>query len=173
MINDTGGVGVKTLSKKKPYAIDEIGWLILEELQNNARISFKELSQKVNLSVTAVIERVRCMEDEGIITGYKAMIDTRKAGFSLTTLINMSTSYGNPDKIVGDVISGIPEVVSCWSVTGANDYVIEAHVPTLEFMEELLTELSRYGKLTTSIVLPSTLKKRFIKKPRTNMKSHQ
>lgn len=159
------------MSKKRPYIIDEIGWLILEELQNNARISFKELAHKVNLSATAVIERVRCMEDEGIITGYRAMIDTRKAGFSLSSLINMSTAYGNPDKIVGEVISNIPEVVSCWSVTGTNDYMMEANVSTLEFMEELLTELAQYGRLTTSIVLPSTVKKRVIRKPRTSMKS--
>jgi Lrp/AsnC family leucine-responsive transcriptional regulator len=82
----------------------------------------------------------------------------------------MTTIYGNPDKIMSEVISNIPEVVSCWSVTGTNDYVMEAHVPTLEFLEELLTELSQQGKLTTSIVLPSTVKKRFIKKPRTGMK---
>jgi Lrp/AsnC family leucine-responsive transcriptional regulator len=161
---------VKVLPKKKPYVIDEIGWLILEELQNNARISFKEVARRVNLSPTALIERVRCMEDEGIITGYRAVVDARKAGFSLSSLINMSTAYGNPDKIVGEAISNIPEVVSCWSVTGVNDYVMEAYVPTLEFMEELLTELSQYGKLTTSIVLPNTVKKGFIKKPRTGMK---
>ena len=158
------------MPNKKQYVIDEIGWLILEELQNNARISFKELARRVNLSPTAVIERVRCMEDEGIITGYRAMVDARKAGFSLSALINMSTAYENPDKIVGEVISNIPEVVSCWSVTGVNDYVMETHVSTLEFLEELLTELSKYGRLTTSIVLPSSVKKRFIKKPRTSMK---
>jgi Lrp/AsnC family leucine-responsive transcriptional regulator len=168
IINGAGEV--KILSKKKPYIIDEIGWLILEELQNNARISFKELAQRVNLSSTAVIERVRCMEDEGIITGYRAMVDARRAGFSLSALINMSTTYDNPDKIVGEVISNIPEVVSCWSVTGVNDYVMETHVSTLEFLEELLTELSRYGRLTTGIVLPSSVKKRFIKKPRASLK---
>ena len=145
---------------------DEVGWMILSELQRNARTSFREIAERVKLSPTAVIERVRHMEDEGIITGYTAVVDARKVGYHLSALISMSTDYGNPDKIVHDALAEIPEVISCWSVTGTNDFLLEIQVPTLEFLEELLSELSRHGKLTTSIVLPSSISKRHIRAPR-------
>ncbi|MDL2263775.1 Lrp/AsnC family transcriptional regulator [Synergistaceae bacterium OttesenSCG-928-I11] len=154
------------MSQRGRYELDETGWMILEELQENARISFKDLANKVKLSPTAVIERVRRMEEEGIITGYRAMVDPRKVGFTLSALINMSTNYGNPDDIIGEVIADIPEVVSCWSITGTSDFLLEVQVSTLEFLEELLTALSKHGKLTTSIVLPSSVRKRLVKQPR-------
>jgi Lrp/AsnC family leucine-responsive transcriptional regulator len=154
---------------EKIHAVDEIGWRIIDELQKNARVSFKELARRVNMSPTAVIERVRRMEDDGIITGYRAMIDPRKVGFALSALISMSTAYGNPDKIMEEAISDIPEIISCWSITGTNDYMMEIQVATLEVMEELLTRLSQYGKLTTSIVLPSSVRKRIVKRPRPSL----
>lgn len=146
--------------------LDEINWKILEELQINAKISFKQLAAKVNLSPTAVIERVRHMEEDGVIAGYTAVVNPRKVGYHLSALISMQTSYGNPDNIVHSVISNIPEVLSCWSITGTSDFLLEIQVPSLEFLEDLLTELSRHGKLTTCIVLPSSVTKRSLGPPR-------
>ncbi|MDR3255632.1 MAG: Lrp/AsnC family transcriptional regulator [Synergistaceae bacterium] len=153
---------------KEVRNVDEIGWRILEELQKNGRISFKQLAEKVKLSPTAVIERVKRMEEEGIITGYSAAIDPRKVGYSLSALISLSANSGN-EQIVNDALASIPEVASCWSLTGTNDYLLEIQVPSLEFLEELLSELARHGRLTTSIVLPSSAKNRLIKSPRISM----
>ena len=152
---------------------DDIGWMILSELQKNARASFKEIAEKVKLSPTAVIERIRRMEDDGVIIGYSAIVDPRRVGYHLSALISMSTDYGNPDKIMNDALSEVPEVISCWSVTGTHDYLLEIQVPTLEFLEELLTELSKHGKLTTSIVLPSSVKKRHVERPRETPRKEQ
>ena len=151
---------------KSSKILDEIGWRILNELQENARISFKQLAEKVNLSPTAVIERVKRMEEEGIITGYRAVINPRKVGYALSALISLSTNYGNPEQIINRALSSIPEVTSSWSVTGNNDYLLEVQVPSLEFLEELLSELSKHGRLTTNIILPSSSKKGFIVEPR-------
>lgn len=149
--------------------LDEINWQILKELQINAKISFKKLAEKVRLSPTAVIERVKHMEEDGIIIGYTAVVNPRKAGFHLSALISMQTSYGNPDDIVHNAISKIPEVISCWSITGTSDFLLETQVPSLEFLEALLTELSKHGKLTTSIILPSSITKRELAPPRDGM----
>lgn len=151
--------------------LDEINWKILKELQINAKISFKQLAKKVNLSATAVIERVKHMEEEGIITGYTAVVDPRKVGYNLSALISMQTNYGNPDDIVHKAISNVPEVISCWSITGTSDFLLEIQVSSLEFLEDLLTELSRHGKLTTSIVLPSSVTKRALEPPRDSMET--
>lgn len=151
---------------KDHRSIDETGWQILVELQKNARISFKQLAEKVNLSPTAVIERVKKMEEEGVITGYSAEINSRKAGFALWALLSMSINRGNPDPIVDKTLENIPEVISCWSVTGSIDVMLEVHVPSLEFLEDLLRELAKMGRITTHIVLPRSTKKRITFPPR-------
>jgi Lrp/AsnC family leucine-responsive transcriptional regulator len=156
------------MSEREFHNIDEVGWKILDELQKNGRISFKQLAEKVKLSPTAVIERVKRMEDEGVITGYRATVDPRKVGYTLSALISLSAHAGN-EQIINDALADIPEVVSCWSLTGTNDFLLEIQVPSLEFLEELLSELARHGKLTTSIVLPSSAKKRFISSPRMSL----
>ena len=69
--------------------LDETGWHILQALQENARLSFSELGQRVGLSSPAVAERVRRMEDAGIIKGYHAEIDTAKVGYPITAIIRI------------------------------------------------------------------------------------
>ena len=146
--------------------MDEINIKILEVLQEDAKTSYKQLSQIVNLSVSAVVERVKRMEDLGIIQGYRAIVDPRKVGYSMSAILNFSTVYGNPDQILGAIFNKIPEIISCWSVTGTADYLLEVNLPSLEFLEELLTLLSKHGKITTSLVLPSSKKKAYIYPPR-------
>lgn len=157
------------MARGEKIELDEINWKILKELQINAKISFKQLAKKVNLSPTAVIERVKHMEEDGVITGYTAIVNPRKVGYHLSALISMQTSYGNPDDIVHQDLSAVPEVISCWSITGTSDFLLEIQVPSLEFLEALLTELSKHGKLTTSIVLPSSVTKRELGPPRDSM----
>src|SRR5215467_7996811 len=71
--------------------LDETGWRILQELQQNARLSFSELGQRVGLSSPAVTERVRRMEDAGIITGYHAEVDPARLGFPVLAIIRMTS----------------------------------------------------------------------------------
>lgn len=146
------------MKEKTNKLLDEIGWQILDELQMNSNISTKELAKKVHLSITATIERIRRMEEAGIICGYKAIVDPRKVGYSITALITLSTAYGNPDVEIKDtILKELPEITAIWSITGPNDFIIEVIVPSLEFLEQLLVTLTKYGHLTTSIVLPSSI----------------
>lgn len=154
---------------KNPRPIDETGWRILEELQRNARVSFKQLAERVNLSPTAVIERVKRMEADGVITGYSTTINPRMAGYSIWALLAISINRNNPDPLVNETIATIPEVISCWSITGTNDVMLEVHAPSLEFLEDLLAELSKVGRITTHIVLPRSTKKRTISPPRESL----
>src|SRR5579875_2870126 len=81
--------------------LDETGWQLLHELQQNARLSFSELGQRVGLSSPAVAERVRKMEDAGIITGYHAEVNPAKLGFPVMAIIRMTSllrgGQGDPD----------------------------------------------------------------------------
>jgi Lrp/AsnC family leucine-responsive transcriptional regulator len=146
-------------SGREEYQLDETGWRILEELQLNARIPFRQLGKKVNLSPSAVIERVKRMEDEGIIEGYGVRINPRKAGYAMSALLSISTSHEKASVIIAEAIEDVPEVVSSWSITGVTDHILEVRLPSLEFLEKLLSRLSRIGHVTTHIVLPSFSKK--------------
>ncbi|EHM10857.1 transcriptional regulator [Thermanaerovibrio velox DSM 12556] len=134
--------------------LDPTGWRILEVLQENCRISYKELGRRVGLSTPAVIERVRRMEEEGIIEGYRAVVNPRKVGYSFRVMLAVSSVYNNPDHVVMKALEEVPEVIRCWSVTGSNDFYMEALIPSMEFLQELLTKLSQHGRIVTSIVLP-------------------
>lgn len=141
-------------STVKDKLLDRTGWMILEALQENCRISFKDLGRRVGLSTPAVIERVRRMEEAGIIEGYRAVINPRMVGYSFRVMLAVSSVYNNPDHVVMKALEELPEVIRCWSVTGANDFYMEALIPSMEFLQELLTRLSRHGRINTSIVLP-------------------
>ncbi len=135
--------------------LDNTGLAILRELQANGRISFRELGKKVGLSAPAAIERVRRMESVGIIMGYGARIDPEKAGFPIRAMSAMSTDFKNPDPYLADKITAIPEVIRCLSITGQDDYYVEIVARSIKDLERILGELTRIGKLCTSIVLSS------------------
>jgi Lrp/AsnC family leucine-responsive transcriptional regulator len=143
-------------------------WKILSELQDDARVSSGDLARKLGISSEETAARVKRMEDEGVITGYRADIDPRKTGYNISAVISVSTD-GASDQIINDALANNPEVTSCWSVTGASDFLLEAHVPSLEFLEELLQDIGRHGRLTTSIVLPRYAKRKKIFPPRESM----
>ena len=149
--------------------IDGIDWKILDLLQDDARTPLDKIAAAAGIAEDEVSSRVKRLEDEGVITGYRAEVNPRKAGYAMSALISVSTEGTSRDQIINDALAENPEVTSCWSVTGASDYLLEAHVPSLEFLEELLNELARHGRLTTSIALPRYSGRRKIKPPRESM----
>jgi Lrp/AsnC family leucine-responsive transcriptional regulator len=154
------------MENKLPDATD---WRILEELQRDARAHFGELAVKLGIEEAELESRVKRMEEGGIITGYRADVDPRKAGYGISAMISVSTEGKAQDQIINDALADNPEVTACWSVTGASDFLLEAYAPSLEFLEELLNELAKYGRLTTSIVLPRYVKRKIILPPRESM----
>jgi Lrp/AsnC family transcriptional regulator, leucine-responsive regulatory protein len=140
--------------------LDETGWQILQELQQNARLSFSELGQRVGLSSPAVTERVRRMEDAGIITGYRAEINTAKVGFPITAIIRMSAP--GDCKQLNATVSGFPEVLESDRVAGGDSVIMKVIATSMEHLEELIDRLAAYGSTTTSIVLSAPMKKKFL-----------
>jgi len=88
----TGGTWMSFAGQHK--LLDDLGWSILEVLQREARVSFSELGRRVGLSTPAVTERVRRMEEAGIITGYHAAVDPSKAGFPIVVYMRLAISGG-------------------------------------------------------------------------------
>jgi len=128
-----------------------------------------KVASALGLTEDEAAKRVKNLEDDGVITGYRAEVNPRKAGYALSAIISVSTGATSQDQIINDALAESPEVTACWSVTGASDFLVEAHSPSLEFLEELLNNLARHGKLTTSIVLPRYGTRRKISPPRESM----
>ncbi len=142
--------------------LDETGWRLLEALQENARLSFSELGQRVGLSSPAVAERVRRMEDAGIITGYRAEINTAKIGYPITAIVRISTPPGEKCTRFSAQAQEFPEILECYRVTGADSLVMKVMVSSVEHLESLIDRLSEYGQLTTSLVLSTPVTRRIV-----------
>ena len=140
---------------------DDIDRKILNELQLDARVSFAELGRRVGLTTPAVIERVRKLEDAGIIIGYRAEIDTAKVGLPITAFIRMSITGVDYSNII-DVAQQTNEVLECHRGTGGDSFIMKVAVSSVEHLQEMIDRLTPYGITTTTIVLSSPVKRRTI-----------
>src|SRR5256885_887454 len=91
--------------------LDETGWLLLQELQLNARLSYSELGQRVGLSSPAVADRMRKMEEAGIISGYHAEVNLAKLGLPVSAIVRMGSFAGQNCTRIASQVSEIPEVL--------------------------------------------------------------
>ena len=146
---------------RKKSMIDEIDRNILKQLQLDARMSYAEIGRRVGLTTPAVIERVRKLEDAGIITGYGVEIDTARVGLPITAFVRMSiTGVDYSHLIAGAQESN--EVLECHRGTGGDSFIMKVAVASVEHLQEVIDRLTPYGITTTTIVLSSPVKRRVI-----------
>lgn len=136
--------------------LDDIGWKILIELQKDARVTFAELGRRVGLSTPAVVERVRKLEDEGIILGYRTLVDASKIGLPILAFIRISVVGDSLNKIIL-VAKDLPEVLECHRVTGSDSFILKVTGASIEHLESVIDQLTPYVATTTSIVLSSAV----------------
>src|SRR5688572_4635060 len=141
---------------------DDIDRKILSELQEDARTSYAELGRRVGLTTPAVIERVRKLEDAGVITGYSAEIDTAKIGLPITAFVRMSITGVDYSRII-EVAEQSNEVLECHRGTGGDSFIMKVAVASVEHLQEIIDKLTPYGITTTAIVLSSPVKRRVIR----------
>ena len=143
-------------------AVDYIDRKVLTELQHDARISYAELGRRVGLTTPAVIERVRKLEDAGVITGYRAEIDPAKVGLPITAFVRMSITGVDYSHII-EVAEQSEEVLECHRGTGGDSFIMKVAVSSVEHLQQIIDKLTPYGITTTAIVLSSPVKRRVIK----------
>ncbi len=144
--------------------LDVTGWEILRVLQEDARLSFSELGRRVGLSAPAVAERVRKLEEAGIIAGYHAQVRPEKMGYALMAFIRME-SPGEKCEIVSAFVAELPEVLECHRVTGSDSFILKVIVSSVAHLEALIDRLMPYGQLITSVVLSSPVTRRVVESP--------
>src|ERR1700757_1118718 len=134
--------------------LDEFSLNLLIELARDARASYAELGRRVGLSPSAVVERMRRMEEEGIIEGYAAAINPAALGLSVLAVVRM-TCDGTHYHPFLKFVKTLPEVRVCHHVTGADAFFLEVATRSLEELEQLIERLLPYGIPTTSLVFSS------------------
>ncbi|MET0512536.1 MAG: Lrp/AsnC family transcriptional regulator [Thermoleophilaceae bacterium] len=146
-------------TNRRQTAIDDTNLRLLEELQADARLSNAELGRRVGLSAPAVAERLLRLEEAGAITGYRAAIDPRAVGYSLSVVLRIRPAPREL-KQVAELAQRTPEVVECHRITGDDCYFMRIWVRDVEHMEELIDRFAPYGQTTTSIVQSSPVPQR-------------
>jgi len=132
--------------------LDETGWCILNELQQNARISNTQLGQRVGLTSPAVTDRIRRMEEAGIIVGYHAKVDLEKVGLPILAIVRLTTIAGVSCEYAASQVIKLPEVLECNRTTGDDSMVVKVAATSTDHLTRTLDQLSRYGTPETSLV---------------------
>jgi Lrp/AsnC family transcriptional regulator, leucine-responsive regulatory protein len=138
---------------------DAINLRILAELQGDGRLSIAELGRRVGLSPPAVGERLQRLERDGVITGYRAEVDPRALGLSLSVVIRIRPAPGQLEN-AAELAKRTPEVVECRRITGEDCYIATAHVRDVEHLEQVIDHFVALGQTTTSIVQSAPVPRR-------------
>jgi len=130
--------------------IDAYDARILAELQRDARISMAELGRRVHLSQPAVTERVRKLELQGVIRGYRAVVDYERLGYGIRAIVRVGrVEYARVVKLIEQT----PEVINAFNVTGEDSWVLEIAVIDVEHLDAVVTRFCILTETSTSIVL--------------------
>lgn len=144
--------------------LDDVDWHLLELLQEDARLSFSELGRRVSLSGSAVTERVRRLEERGVITGYAARVNTTKLGLPIEAMVRARVRSLDTPRFRTAVLP-LPQVVSADHITGDECWILRVLCRDTAELEELVEKVQRYGETTTSLVLSSPLRGRPVPRP--------
>lgn len=131
-------------------------WALLRELQEDARLSFSELSRRVHLSPPAVAERVRRLEESGVITGYRAHVDLAAAGRPVVALIQMSC-YGPGCVLRDPAVPEWPEILEIHRITGDACSVLKVAATSMDAFEALIDRLAPHGRPSSTLILSTPL----------------
>lgn len=132
--------------------LDDIAWRLIEALQDDARQSYAELGRRIGLSPPAVAERMRQLEDRGLIRGYRAEIDAGRVGWTLTAFIRLRTGSDNYAAL--DRISAQwPEILECHHITGEDAVLLKVRATSIRHLDDIILRLAPFGPTTSSVVL--------------------
>jgi Lrp/AsnC family leucine-responsive transcriptional regulator len=133
---------------------DAINLRILTELQANPRLTMSELGRRVGLSAPAVTERVRRLEEQGVIRGYRLDVNPTALGLPIAAYVRIRPNPGQLPKLA-ELAQQIPEVVECYRVTGEDCFILKVYLPNLEQLDQILDAFLLYGTTTTSLIQSS------------------
>jgi Lrp/AsnC family leucine-responsive transcriptional regulator len=137
-----------------PETLDDMDLLLLAALQADARLSYRALGRRVGLSQPAVADRIRRLEQSGVITAYRSRIDRGRAGIPVTAFLRVTCS-GDRFQAVHRLARDLPQVLECHHVSGESCFMIKVAEGTLAGLERTIERFREHGETVSSIVLSS------------------
>jgi Lrp/AsnC family transcriptional regulator, leucine-responsive regulatory protein len=144
--------------------LDAVNVRVLRELQKEPRLSMTELGRRVGLSSPSVTERVRRLEQRGVILGYRLEIDPAALGLPISAYIRIRPNPGQLPKVAG-LAREIPQVEECHRVTGEDCFVLKVHIPAIDQLDRLLDLFLAHGSTATTIIQSSPVPLRTLPLP--------
>ena len=143
--------------EKTMSTIDTLDERILSELQTNGRLTMKALAERVGLSSPAMIERVRRLEERGVLAGYRAVVDPGSIGRTLSALVSVDVERRHHESFLNR-LRAAPAVEECHRITGERAFLMKVHVASTEELENLIDDLADVGaRCSTNIVLSTPI----------------
>ncbi len=136
--------------------LDRTDWRLLEALQSDGRASYADLARIVAMSPSAVAERVRRLEEAGVIAGYRATVDPTAVGLTIMAFVRLRYPTGNYRPFHA-LLDSTAEIVEAHHVTGEDCFVLKVVAHSMRHLEEVTGRISGLGAVTTSIVYSSPL----------------
>jgi len=145
-------------------ALDRTDWRLLAELQRDGRATYAELARAVAMSASAVAERVRRLEESGVIAGYQATVNPERVGLTVMAFVRVRYPTGNYRPFHA-MLDSTPEVVEAHHVTGEDCFILKVLARSMRHLEEVTGRIAGLGPVTTSVVYSSPLSTRSIADP--------
>ena len=142
--------------------LDALNWKILVHLQENARVSNSEIGRAVGISSPAVSERIKKMEDAGVIHSYRTVISPFETGYQLKAIITLRAFMGKLKTFL-EKVKTYEEVLNCYRITGNENIVMEVVLRNQKHLEAFIDQLISYGETKTQIVLSHVVANNSIK----------
>ena len=139
-----------------PFQPDKVDAAILRELQANGRQSIADLARRITMSHSAAAERVRRLEEAGVISGYAAQVDPERLGFTILAYLRLRypSSVYEP---LHELLAGLPEVIEAHHVTGDDCFIMKVVATSMKHLEQVSGRIGTLGSVTTSVVYSSPL----------------
>lgn len=142
--------------------MDDLNWKILKSIQLNARLSHTEIGRRVGISSPAVSERIKKMEDAGIIENYNTLVSPFEVGYQLKAIITLRAFMGMLKPFL-EKVKTYDEVINCYRITGNENIVMEVILKHQKHLESFIDQLIVYGESKTQIVLSHVVKHNEVK----------
>lgn len=133
-------------------SFDDLDVRILEALQANARVSVSDLARRLSLSQPAVSQRVRKLEEAGVIRGYRAEIDPSALGIGIRATVRLSTTHAHLNTAL-QRFGELPEVINVYRLTGEDCFLLHVAASDAHRLEAVIDSIARFGAVTTALVL--------------------
>jgi Lrp/AsnC family leucine-responsive transcriptional regulator len=137
---------------------------LLAALQRDARLPLKALADEIGLSLPATSERLKRLEEAGVVAGYRAQVPPEAVGYGILAMIGITTPQAAKTRLL-ELLAGMPEVLECLHVTGQDSYLIRVVARDIRDLERFVGRINHYGETRSSIVMSAPIPLRAIAPP--------